>query len=321
MSAGHSREALLARFAHAALYKGDHESCRAFVEEEERVNGPSPLLTHIVAKLASYERNAKARARAPQKLGSGATAELRQWAKERNVPPGTPDAFPEHFATEAGDIVGERVRGSRSLVLAFGGLAAMAAGTLPTLNLLLQRARINTLLLSDPQRLLGLGGILSIGNYQESIAWLKGLMDAWEISNLYCFGSSAGGYPAIRYGLDLRARRILTFAAPTKLTGDLISRRRDSRGKAVLGRLLKHVPKMCVDLRTEIARLGEAAPEIINYYGAAMAEDAFHAQNIEDLPTVRSRPLAGFAGHDVPAILKANGGYAAAFHEFLLDRT
>jgi hypothetical protein len=77
---------------------------------------------------------------------------------------------------------------------------------------------------------------------------------------------------------------------------------------------------MCLDLRGEIARHGEAAPEIINYYGADMPRDAIHAHNIADLPTVQSRPLAGLASHNVGAHLKATDRHWPAFEEFLRDR-
>ncbi|MEZ6024261.1 MAG: hypothetical protein R3C16_12815 [Hyphomonadaceae bacterium] len=113
------------------------------------------------------------------------------------------------------------------------------------------------------------------------------------------------------------AKRVLTFAAPTEITPTITQV--DKRATALANRVLTRKPHMCVNLRDEIAKLGAAAPEIINYYGAAMPEDAYHARNIEGLPTVVSRAVDGFDSHGVIAWLKQSGAFRDVVRDFLRD--
>jgi hypothetical protein len=211
----------------------------------------------------------------------------------------------------------ERVPDSRALLVAFGGLSTMFGGTAEDMGFLVRTVRLNALFVSDPQRLFMLGGFTSIGGYWQTIGWLKDLKQAWSIDHIYCLGLSGGGYPALRYGLDLGATRILTFAAPTEITPTITQI--DKRATALAHRVLTRRRHMCVNLRDEIAKLGAAAPEIINYYGAEMPEDACHGRNIEGLPTVSSRPVSGLNSHAVIAWLKQSGKFNTILHELLRE--
>jgi pimeloyl-ACP methyl ester carboxylesterase len=233
------------------------------------------------------------------------------------VPTAALDAEKTRLITPAGDILFERVPDSRSLLLAFGGLSTMFGGVAEDMGFLVRTTRVNAMFVSDPQRLFMLGGFTSVGDYHATIAWLKALRETWRIENFYCLGLSGGGYPALRYGLDLGARRILTFAAPTEITPGITQI--DTRATALAIRVLNRKPEMCVNLRPEIAKQGDAAPEIINYYGAEMTEDAYHARNIEGLPTVSSRAVTGLDSHAVIRWLKDSGSFRDILAEFLRD--
>jgi tetratricopeptide (TPR) repeat protein len=287
----------------------------ALLDTEEAENGATPATEGLRQKLQSLgaERTPPPAIR----LRSPATEELKAFAAARNVPMGQANAAATRLITEAGDVLIERVPESRALLVGFGGLSTMFGGMAEDMGFLVQTVRVNTLFVSDPQRLLMLGGFASIGEYWTTIGWIKDLKQAWGIDHIYTLGLSGGGFPALRYGLDLDATRILTFAAPTELTATLSQI--DKRGTAILHRLWTRRPHMCVNLREEIARLGAAAPEIINYYGADMPEDAYHARNIEGLPTVSSRAVEGLASHGVIGWLKQSGIFRDILHEFLRE--
>ncbi|HYD72389.1 MAG TPA: hypothetical protein VEF55_04580 [Candidatus Binatia bacterium] len=302
--------------AQIAYLQRDRAGGLALLDAEQAENGSSVMLEKIRAKL---ELISPQRASAPAiRLGSAATKELKAWAEANGVQTGDVRSRATRFITEAGDMLMERVPDSRALLVAFGGLSTMFGGTAEDMRFLVQNARINALFVSDPQRLFMLGGFASIGDYWASVAWIADLKQAWAIENIYCLGLSGGGYPALRYGLDTGARRILTFAAPTEITPTITQH--DKRATALTNRVLSRCPGMCVNLRDEIAKHGASAPEIINYYGAGMPEDAYHARNIEGLPTVSSRAVKGLASHNVIAWLKQSGAFHDILQEFLRDR-
>ena len=302
-------------FAHIAYLERDRAGGLALLDAEEAATGATPTTELMRQRLQSLAAD---RAILPAiRLRSHATDELRAYADASSVPTGEANAAATRLITEKGDILIERVPNSRALLVAFGGLSTMFGGMAEDMGFLVRVVRVNTLFVSDPQRLLMLGGFASVGEYWTTIGWIKDLKQAWAIDHIYTLGLSGGGYPALRYGMDLGATRILTFAAPTELTTGLSQI--DKRGTAFLHRLWTRRPHMCVNLRDEIAKLGAAAPEIINYYGADMPEDAYHARNIEGLPTVSSRAVEGLASHGVIGWLKQSGIFHDILREFLRE--
>lgn len=311
---GEPREKHRPQFAHIAYLQRERAAGLAFLDAEEAENAPTQITQTLRQKLNTVpERTGTP----PKRLRSAATAELQAYAAASNTPVGeaTPDAT--RLITEAGDILIERVADSRSLLLAFGGLSTMFGGTAEDMGFLVRTVRINALFVSDPQRLLMLGGFSSIGDYWQTIGWLKDLKQAWSIEHIYCLGLSGGGYPAIRYGLDLDATRVLTFAAPTEISPTITQT--DTRATAIAHRILTRRPHMCVNLRDELAKRGKNAPEIINYYGADMPEDSYHGRNIEGLPTVSSRAVTNFGSHGVIRWLKQSGIFREILREFLRE--
>ena len=221
------------------------------------------------------------------------------------------------FVTESGDMLGERVEGSRSMLMVFGGLRDLVGAALPRFDKVLRARRINTLYLSDPRRLMLLSGLPTFGDHAESLAGLRGLMQRWGVEELFCLGVSAGGYAAIAYGVDLGARRILTLAAPTTLVGPV--RQVDHRASIMVDRIVARVPGRELDLRKVLESAADP-PEIINYYAEDSPEDVAHAENIRGLPTVRLETLGGRIGHAVPHHLEASGDYPKVIDELLAGR-
>ena len=242
--------------------------------------------------------------------------QLKAWGAERGA-----EAFDEGgsrlFVTESGDMLGERVQGSRSMLMVFGGLRDLVGVALPRFDEVLRSQRINTLYLSDPRRLLLLSGLETFGDYRQSVEGLRDLMARWGVEELFCLGVSAGGYPALAYGVDLGARRILTLAAPSTLVGAVMQV--DRRASILQGRIVAAIKDRELDLRKVIEAAADP-PEIVNYYGADSPEDVAQAENLRGLPTVTLKPLAGEIGHGVPQHLEATGEYPRVIAKLLEDR-
>jgi tetratricopeptide (TPR) repeat protein len=315
--AGEPRQNQRALEAQIAYLRRDRAGGLALIEQETAERAPSEEIERIRAKLLMLPA-VRTQKRAVR-LHSAATSELRAYADAANLPTAAHDTEAMRLITPAGDILIERSAGARALLIAFGGLATMFGAASDEMSSLVCNKSVNTMFVSDPQRLFMLGGFASVGDYRTTIAWLHALRTAWAFEHFYCIGFSGGGYPALRYGLDLGARRILTFAAPTQITPGIT--KIDTRATALAIRTLNRKPDMCVNMRDEIAKLGATAPEIINYYGADMPEDAYHGRNIEGLPTVSSHPVSGLNSHAVIAWLKQSGKFNTILHEFLREVT
>jgi len=299
------------------LFERDFAVGLALLDEDQSQHGSHAELESLRIKLHKRRHLTDDGAPPPVRLKSTTTDELRAWAERTGVPTGDVDGGALRVITEAGDILMERAPGSRALVIVFGGLATMFGGAAEDLGFLVQEKKVNALFLSDPKRLFLLDGLISVGGYPETIAWIKELAETWTAPNIYCLGFSAGGYAALRYGVDLGARRILTFAGATMLTPTLSQV--DKRGTALLNRILTRKPDMCLNMRDYLMRLGANAPEIINYYGAKMPEDTYHARNLEGLPTVELRQVEAVDTHAVVAGLRKSKLYAEILRGFLHD--
>lgn len=254
------------------------------------------------------------KARRAGRLRSLSSVQLKAWAKSRGLQPGR-HGKSDLFMTEHGDLLAERMPGSRAAVLVFGGLKEMMGASLPKFDKTLRAHGVSTLYLTDPRRMLMLAGIPSFGSHDETIAGLGALLEAWGVDRIYCMGLSAGGYGAILYGLDLGARRILTMAAPTTLTGPVIEA--DGRGRIIVSRIQSEVSGE-LDLRKRL-ETASRPPPIINYYGLDSPPDVRHALHLEGLPNVSLRAVDGVVGHDVLGALRARGQAPAVLAEFLAD--
>src|SRR5205085_8981054 len=71
------------------------------------------------------------------------------------------------------------------------------------------------------------GGVPGLGDsYAATLAQLKHIVHESSVEKLYVLGSSAGGYAALRYGLDLSADAILALSPITELCSDGLTARR-----------------------------------------------------------------------------------------------
>jgi tetratricopeptide (TPR) repeat protein len=221
--------------------------------------------------------------------------------------PNTNDVLVQKMSADGQDeMFVHRRPGSERLLLVFTGMAQEAGGIpLPLLHGLLSQLPINVIYLRDYQRLMYLNGIRQIGaSYGDTLLALKEIQTTMGANRLFCIGTSAGGYAAIRYGLDMGAEAVLGFGAPTNATTNI--QEHDNRGPSILYRLFKQVPEMAVNLR----RLVEACPQPPNirlYYGECMPQDRLHAENMAGLTGIELHPTVDFSEHKIVGKLLADG--------------
>jgi hypothetical protein len=120
-----------------------------------------------------------------------------------------------------------------------------------------------------------------------------------------------GGFGALRYGLDLGARRVLAIETMTSTKGD-VCRAQDERW------LADKLGDLAVDLRA-LYREHPGAPPATLYYGAENRRDAIHAERFADVPGARVIAIAGSRDHDCLGKLIGDGRFPEILAEFLAD--
>ncbi|QJW84555.1 tetratricopeptide repeat protein [Ramlibacter terrae] len=153
-----------------------------------------------------------------------------------------------------------RSPGAHKMLLVFTGLAGEAGGMPVTvLDAMLRELPMHVVYLRDFQRLLYLKGVAELGaNYEETVVGLRALQQELGATELYCMGSSAGGYGALQYAAALQADTVLAFAPPTTTDLDMV-RRFDARGTTIGHRLRTEVPHLLRNLRDELQQEGRRA--------------------------------------------------------------
>ena len=192
----------------------------------------------------------------------------------------------------AGDASAWRRSGSGSLLLVFGGVLAMMGSVRASLPIDLPEGRgVNILSLVDPTRRFLLHGAPSFGpTYDETLSGLRRLLDAWAIDRLYVLGYSSGAHSALRYGLDLGARRMTMMSGWMTWPSD--------SSHPLLASLSERIGDAYQDPRLMVERAGGPV-EIELAYGEANADDAWQAMQLADLPGVTLHPLPGVATHSL----------------------
>ncbi len=203
---------------------------------------------------------------------------------------------------------------ARDVVLVFLGVGSRFFMQIASLHPFLKPFGHHVLYLRDMQWSVFLRGIDGLGaSYEESVARLRdvcrGLGDGH--ARIYCYGASMGGFGALRYGLDLGARRVLAIETMTSTKGGLC-RAQDE------GWLADKLGPLAVDLRT-LYRQHPTPPPATLYYGADNRRDAIHAERFADVPGARVVPVPGSADHDCLGKLIADARFPEILTEFLAD--
>jgi hypothetical protein len=176
----------------------------------------------------------------------------------------------------------------------YGGFAGPMRGwsSVALLHRFLKPHAVNAVYVRDATRCLHLAGIPGLGDdYASCVARLSNLCAQRGWREVYALGVSAGGYAALRYGLDSGARAVLSFSGPSDLTPDPDPARR----VAEYNTLYKTAPGMAIDL-LPLYRRSARRPRLLLCFGEGNAYDAGMARRMAEFRETELVPLA-FDGH------------------------
>ncbi len=214
-----------------------------------------------------------------------------------------------HPLVGRGPAVFDRRRGSDAAALVFAGLDGSFGGVpVDLIQAMLIPLGVNAIYLFDPNRLLHLAGNPALGrDYAETLLALRRRLKRWGVRRLATIGASAGGFAAMRYGLDLGVERVLGFGAPTTLHQGVLSD--DGHVGRIKKRLVQYVPDMIGPIRPRLVE-SAAGPLIDLYFGSEVVLDRTQAEAIGDLDNVRLVSVEGLSRHAVAGEMLLRGELA-----------
>ena len=174
---------------------------------------------------------------------------------------------------------------------------------------------VNVVYLRDETSCLNLAGNRSLGDdYGACVARLRALCEARGWREGYALGLSSGGFPALRYGLDLGLRSVLSFSGPTDLTPGpwLAERHPDERA------LSEKAPHMATDL-LPLLRAAARRPRMLLCYGEDNELDAAQAKRLGELAETELVPFPAFGGHSTFMEAGRLGQLGALYARLLQD--
>jgi tetratricopeptide (TPR) repeat protein len=178
--------------------------------------------------------------------------------------------------------------GSRAAtaVLVFTGTNDAVAMPLPLFDRYMAPLDLTPVYLRDFHRLRYLAGIRALGgSYEETIGALRRMLRERGFSRIYALGNCAGGFAAMRYGVELGAERILVFDAPSFCPDEALTRL-DQGQNFMRTRLQRRFGEDMTDLKPFLAARKSAA-RIDVFYQIEDPKKRIHAERLADVPGVR----------------------------------
>jgi len=204
---------------------------------------------------------------------------------------------------------------SGTTLMVFTGLADQAMVPIECIDAFCAAEGHSVIYLRDTSRSLFIGGVPALASdYLSSLASLRAMVEELGTTRLLCFGSSAGGGAAIRYGLGLSASGILCASGVTCGRPEFLEEHTDQRARVVIRRLQRSFVTAELDLYEEVAANGGRTP-IRLCFGTGSSTDVAHANYLEGLPGVSLNPLEGLNRHGSFSRMMLEG----IFQEFIAD--
>ena len=165
-------------------------------------------------------------------------------------------------------------KNSSKTLLVFGGMATRPSMPPKEFFKSFMNRDINIIFIKDFMQCWYQKGLIGKSNdIQTTSEYLASIIPK-ETENLICLGTSAGGYAAIRFGVELNADRILAFAPQTHIT-----KRAFNRLKLLDSRILDiDLNSSDLDLAKYLSK--KSHPNIELYYGFRNENDVAAASHI-----------------------------------------
>jgi len=190
-------------------------------------------------------------------------------------------------------------------VLVFGGMATRPSMPPKEFFATFSTYNANIVFVKDFKQCWYQKGLLGITQDVESTSqYLRSIIPK-SSTKLICIGTSAGGYGAIRFGIDLSADKIIVFSPQTKINKLIFKRFKsldsnfDDLGK------LEHL-----DLYNYLSHVSKKKPDNLNidiHYGSQNVIDSSNAKHIEDFANLYPHSSKS---HNIASFLKQSNKLA-----------
>jgi pimeloyl-ACP methyl ester carboxylesterase len=209
---------------------------------------------------------------------------------------------------DGSDVIASPMGMTGTTVLVFTGLNDRSMVPIEYVDRFCAAAGHSAIYLRDSGRTLYVDGVPSLAqDLDGTLAALQDILRDKQTSRLLCFGSSAGGFGAIRYGLRLGAERVLCASSPTNGNIDFLTTSEEKRGRMLIKRMVERFPPRVLDFREDLLAEGQR-PRLDLWYGADFAPDVAHASYLEGYPGVHLHSIDGLDRHNSFASVVALGG-------------
>jgi tetratricopeptide (TPR) repeat protein len=185
-----------------------------------------------------------------------------------------------------------RIDGAETVVVLFTNDSDTLSMPLALFDRFMAPLPVSVIYLKDFDRLRYLGGIRSLAaTYEGALAALRRIIAGLGAHRVLVLGACNGGSAAIRYGIELGAERIVSFAAATRLAPEAPTRLRQKQN-FMRQRLSEAVPDGLPDLRPFLESHGHLE-RIAYFYYANDPREAADAHHLAELPGIRFHPNPG----------------------------
>lgn len=213
------------------------------------------------------------------------------------------------------ELIIHRNPASSQLLLVFPGLINDGQGfQLMRVHQALSRFNTSIIYFRDLDIKAYLGGIGQMADsFEGTIQEIRKLQTILNAKRVLTFGTSAGGYASILYGVKLGAEKVISFGGATTISEEFFVN--ETRGAATCARLRKLYPYADLDFREVLMKLPNP-PKIDLHYGELMDYDRRHAEYLAGIPCVTLHPLIGYEEHTVLRQLLVAGKMPQVLRDF-----
>jgi hypothetical protein len=197
--------------------------------------------------------------------------------------------------------------GADTVILAFCDFAHHLGLPISMMHRWLGQLPASIIYLRDFRCLCHLPGVQALGADREpTLEELRRIVGLLGAKRVLCYGTSSGVFPALHYGLELRADAVLALAGPTNLSVAFSA----SREGSPMSRIQKLMPEAAIDLRQPYADAAHP-PRALIVYAENEWDDRLQAENLAGLPSITLHAVEGSAVHNVTMTLIRLGRFPA----------
>jgi hypothetical protein len=201
-------------------------------------------------------------------------------------------------------------RRSESLLIVFLGRDKSFWVSLDMLHRIIRDVAGQVVYLRDFAGVYFLAGIDPYCSYEETLNGLKGVVQRAAVRKVCLLGLSAGGFAALKYGLDLSAHAVLALSPVTDI-------RRAWDKPAMQEQFTRYnIPIEWLDV-LPFYELAQRRPEVTIVYGDLNQRDDLQAKRLAHIPGVRLRQIPELSLHNSFAHLLGTGRFERLMRELL----